>query len=247
MSTKKTKIIPTELPNTSVELLRNKSVLLDLISSNQINPAWFSTLFTLDVIDEFVAKARSVSPTYFAKKIILNREGLLIFIKTQFPQGFYKRFVSNSKYGSDYLDNLLLDNTFSIIFDKSYGTCSGQIGQGYASHAFENMRNHLDIFDIAVILEVNNQTTAGISLLDTYDPLTEYKKTLNSGEEVDITKYHQFLDRPDVQERIKNETYESEGDSDFEESLGEDNDGGKEYRNEFHVIHSVKKILDKIL
>jgi hypothetical protein len=247
MSTKRTKQIPKTLPNTSVELLRNKSVVEDLIFSNNIHPSWSSKLFTLDVIDEFVAQATNVSHTYFANKVILNREGLLVFIKTQLPQGFYDRFVSKSKYGSDYLDGLLLDNTFSIIFDKSYGTCSGQIGQGYASDAFENMRDHLDMFDIAVILEVNTQTTAGVTLLDKYDPLTEYKKTLKSGEEVDITKYHQFLDRPDVQERIKNETYDSEGESDFEESLGEDNDGGKEYRNPFHIIHSVKNLLDKIL
>ena len=247
MSTKRTKQIPKTLPNTSVELLRNKRVVEDLIFSNKINPSWFSTLFTLDVIDEFVAQATIVSPTYFENKVILNREGLLVFIKTQLPQGFYDRFVSKSKYGSDYLDNLLLDKTFSIIFDKSYGTCSGQIGQGYASDAFENMRDHLDIFDIAVILEVNTLTTAGVTLLDSYDPLTEYKKTLKSGEEVDITKYHQFLDTPDVQERIDKGTYDSEGESDFEESLGEDNDGGKEYRNEFQIINHVKNLLDKIL
>ena len=245
MSTKKTKQIPKTLPNTSVELLRKKSVLLDLISSNQINPAWFSTLFTLDVIDEFVAKVRSVSPTYFANKVILNREGLLIFIKTQFPQGFYKRFVSNSKYGAAFLDSLLLKETFSIIFDKSYGTCSGQIGQGYASASFEKMKSNLDIFDIAVILEMNVETTAGVSLLDKYDPLTEYKKTLKSGEEVDITKYHEFLSRPDVQEKIQNETYESEQESDADND--EEDEDGIDWKNEFHVIYHVKNRLIKIL
>jgi hypothetical protein len=245
MSTKKTKQIPKTLPNTSVELLRKKSVLLDLISSNQINPAWFSTLFTLDVIDEFVAKVRSVSPTYFANKVILNREGLLIFIKTQFPQGFYKRFVSNSKYGAAFLDGLLLKETFSIIFDNSYGTCSGQIGQGYASASFEKMKSNLDVFDIAVILEMNVETTAGVSLLDKYDPLTEYKKTLKSGEEVDITKYHEFLSRKDVQERIQNETYESEQESDA--GNDEEDEDGIDWKNEFHIIYHVKNRLIKIL
>lgn len=246
MSTKRTKQIPKTLPNTSVELLRNKSVLLDLISSNSIHPTWFSTLFTLDVIDDFVAQAMNVSPTYFANKVILNREGLLVFIKTQLPQGFYDRFVSKSKYGSDYLDNLLLDNTFSIIFDKSYGTCSGQIGQDYASYAFENMRNRLNMFDIAVILEVNTQTTAGVSLLSTYDPLTEYRKTLNSGEQVNITKYHQFLRRLDVKEKIKNETHDSEEEveSDNDE---EDDDEGIDWKNEFHIIYHVRNRLIKIL
>jgi hypothetical protein len=255
MSTKRTKQIPKTLPNnsvnnsvnTSVELLRNKSVILDLISSNQINPAWFSTLFTLDVIDEFVAKVRSVSPTYFANKVILNREGLLIFIKTQFPQGFYKRFVYNSKYGAAFLDELLLKETFSIIFDNSYGTCSGQIGQGYASESFEKTRDelHRSNFDIAVILEMNVETTAGVTLLDKYDPLTEYKKTLKSGQEVDLTKYYEFLSRPDVQERIKDETYESE-----EESYAgndEKDDDGIDWKNEFHVIYHVKNRLEKIL
>jgi len=245
MSTKKTKQIPKTLPNTSVELLRKKSVLLDLISSNQINPAWFSTLFTLDVIDEFVSKVRSVSPTYFTNKVILNREGLLIFIKTQFPQGFYKRFVSNSKYGAAFLDGLLLKETFSIIFDNSYGTCSGQIGQGYASASFEKMKSNLDIFDIAVILEMNVETTAGVSLLDKYDPLTEYKKTLKSGEEVDITKYHEFLSRKDVQERIQNETYESEQESD--PGNDEEDEDGIDWKNEFHIIYHVKNRLIKIL
>jgi hypothetical protein len=253
MSTKRTKKISTTLPNTSVnnsvntsvELLRNKSVILDLISSNQINPAWFSTLFTLDVIDEFVAKVRSVSPTYFANKVILNREGLLIFIKTQFPQGFYKRFVSNSTYDAAYLDALLLKQTFSIIFKNSYGTCSGQIGQGYASASFEKMKSNLDIFDIAVILEVNTKTTAGVTLLDKYDPLTEYKKTLKSGQEVDLTKYYEFLSRPDVQKRIKNETYESEEESDA--GNDEKDDDGIDWKNEFHVIYHVKNRLIKIL
>jgi len=245
MSTKKTKQIPKTLPNTSVELLRKKSVLLDLISSNQINPAWFSTLFTLDVIDDFVSKVRSVSPTYFANKVILNREGLLIFIKTQFPQGFYKRFVSNSKYGAAFLDGLLLKETFSIIFDNSYGTCSGQIGQGYASSSFEKMKSNLDIFDIAVILEMNVETTAGVSLLDKYDPLTEYKNTLKSGEEVDITKYHEFLSRPDVQEKIQNETYESEQESDA--GNDEEDEDGIDWKNEFHIIYHVKNRLIKIL
>jgi hypothetical protein len=245
MSTKRSKPIPTKLPNTSVELLRKKSVLLDLISSNQIQPNWFSTLFTLDVVDDFVAKVRSVSPTYFANKLILNREGLLIFIKTQFPQGFYKRFVSNSTYGAAYLDALLLKQTFSIIFEKSYGTCSGQISEGYANYAFEKMKSNLDIFDIAVILEVNTKTTAGVTLLDKYDPLTEYKKTLKSGQEVDLTKYYEFLSRPDVQKRIKNETYESE-----EESYAgndEKDDDGIDWKNEFHVIYHVKNRLEKIL
>jgi len=253
MSTKRTKKISTTLPNTSVnnsvntsvELLRNKSVILDLFVSNDINPAWSSTLFTLDVIDEFVAKVRSVSPTYFENKVILNREGLLIFIKTQFPQGFYKRFVSNSTYDAAYLDALLLKQTFSIIFEKSYGTCSGQIGQDYASASFEKMRSHLDIFDIAVILEVNTKTTAGVTLLDKYDPLTEYKKTLKSGQEVDLTKYYEFLSRPDVEERIKDETYESE-----EESYAgndEKDDDGIDWKNEFHVIYHVKNRLKKIL
>jgi len=253
MSTKKTKIIPKTLPNTSVnnsvntsvELLRNKSVLMDLISSNQIVSTWFSTLFTLDVIDEFVAKVRSVSPIYFANKIILNREGLLVFIKTQFPQGFYKRFVSKSKYGAAFLDELLLKETFSIIFDQSYGTCSGEIGQGYASRSFEKMKSKLHIFDIAVIMEINTQTTAGVTLLDKYDPLTEYKKTLKSGQEVDITKYHEFLSRPDVQERIENETYESE--QEIETDNDEEYEDGIDWKNEFHVIYHVKNRLIKIL
>ncbi len=247
MSTKRIKQIPKTLPNTSVELLRNSHVLRDLISSNGIESSWFSTLFTLDVIDDFVTKVISVSPTYFSNKVILNREGLLVFIKTQFPQGFYKRFVSNSKYGANYLDNLLLKETFSIIFDKSYGTCSGQIGKGYANQSFENMKNDLDMFDIAIILEMNVKTTTGVTLLDKYDPLTEYKKTLKSGQEVDITKYHDFLSRPDVQERIQNETYESEQELDFDKDLEEDDDGGVDWKNEFHIIYHVKNRLIKIL
>ena len=246
MPPKRSKPIPTTLPNTSVELLRKKSVLLDLISSNQIQPKRFSTLFTLDVVDDFVAQATNVSPTYFANKLILNREGLLVFIRTQFPQGFNKRFVSNSKYGAAFLDNLILEHTFDIIFRESYGTCSGLINKGYASYAFENMKNHLDIFDIAVILEVNTRTTAGVSLLDKYDPLTEYKKTLKYGQEVDITKYYEFLTRPDVQERIKNETYESQGESDLDNDE-EDDDGGIDWKNEFHIIQHVKNRLPKIL
>ena len=246
MPPKRTKKIPTTLPNTSVELLRKKSVLLDLISSNQIQPDWFSTLFTLDVVDDFVAQATNVSPTYFANKLILNREGLLVFIRTQFPQGFNKRFVSNSKYGAAFLDNLILEHTFDIIFRESYGTCSGQISEGYASYAFENMRDHLDIFDIAVILEVNTRTTAGVTLLDSYDPLTEYKKTLKSGQEVDITEYYEFLTRPDVRQRIKNETYESEPEVDLD-SDEEDDDGGIDWKNEFHIIYHVKNRLAKIL
>ena len=247
MSSKKTRQTPTELPNTSVELLRNKSVLLDLISSNQINPAWFSTLFTLDVVDEFVAKARSVSPTYFANKVILNREGLLIFIKTQFPQGFYKRFVSNSTYDAADLDGLLLKQTFSIIFEKLFDTCSGQIGQGYASESFEKTRDelHMSNFDIAVILEVNTETTAGVTLLDKYDPFTEYKNTLKSGEDIDRTKYYKFLSTPDVQERIKDETYESEEESDA--GNDEENEDGIDWKNEFHIIYHVKNRLIKIL
>jgi hypothetical protein len=191
-----------------------------------------------------VTEVRSVSPIYFANKVILNREGLLLFIKTQFPQGFYKGFVPNSKYGAAFLDNLLLKETFSIIFDKSYGTCSGQIGQGYASRSFDKMRNDLDMFDIAVILEVNTQTTAGVTLLDKYDPLTEYKKTLKSGEDVDITKYHEFLTRKDVQERIKNETYESE--QEFETDNDEEDEDGIDWKNEFHIIYHVKNRLTKI-
>ena len=146
MPPKRTKKIPTTLPNTSVELLRKKSVLLDLISSNQIQPDWFSTLFTLDVVDDFVAQATNVSPTYFANKLILNREGLLVFIRTQFPQGFNKRFVSNSKYGAAFLDESYSWKRHLILyFEQSYGTCSGQISEGYASYAFENMKEHLDI------------------------------------------------------------------------------------------------------
>jgi hypothetical protein len=246
MPPKRTKKIPTTLPNTSVELLRKKSVLLDLISSNQIQSDWFSTLFTLDVVDDFVAQATNVSPTYFANKLILNREGLLVFIRTQFPQGFNKRFVSNSKYGAAFLDELLLKETFDIIFRESYGTCSGQISEGYASYAFENMKKYLNIFDIAVILEVNTRTTAGVSLLDKYDPLTEYKKTLKSGQEVDITEYYEFLTRPDVRGRIKNETYESEPEVDLD-SDEEDDDGGIDWKNEFHIIYHVKNRLAKIL
>ena len=263
MPPKRSKPIPTTLPNTSVELLRKKSVLLDLISSNQIQSDWFSTLFTLDVVDDFVAQATNVSPTYFANKLILNREGLLVFIRTQFPQGFNKRFVSNSKYGAAFLDNLILEHTFDIIFLESYGTCSGLINKGYASYAFKNMRDHLDIFDIAVILEVNTRSTAGVSLLDSNDSLTEYKKTLKSEEEeVDITKYHQFVINQrvikDLQKKNKKnqqnqqnqqnqeETYESEEEleSDNDE---EDDDGGIDWKNEFHIIQHVKNRLAKIL
>ena len=262
MPPKRTKKIPKTLPNTSVELLRKKSVLLDLISSNQIQPDWFSTLFTLDVVDDFVAQATNVSPTYFANKLILNREGLLVFIRTQFPQGFNKRFVSNSKYGAAFLDNLILEHTFDIIFRESYGTCSGQISEGYASYAFENMKKHLDMFDIAVILEVNTRSTAGVSLLDSNDSLTEYKKNLKFKEEVDITKYNQFVINQrvikDLQEKNKKnqqnqqnqqnqeETYESEEEleSDNDE---EDDDGGIDWKNEFHIIYHVKNRLAKIL
>ena len=259
MPPKRTKKIPKTLPNTSVELLRKKSVLLDFVSSNQIQSDWFSTLFTLDVVDDFVAQATNVSPTYFANKLILNREGLLVFIRTQFPQGFNKRFVSNSKYGAAFLDNLILEHTFDIIFRESYGTCSGQISEGYARYAFENMKKHLDMFDIAVILEVNTRSTAGVSLLDSNDSLTEYKKTLKSEEEVDITKYHQFVINQrvikDLQEKNKKnqqnqqnqeETYESEEEleSDNDE---EDHDGGIDWKNEFHIIYHVKNRLAKIL
>jgi hypothetical protein len=68
---------------------------------------------------------------------------------------------------------------------------------------------------------------------------------LKSGQEVDLTKYYEFLSRPDVQKKIKNETYESE-----EESYAgndEKDDDGIDWKNEFHVIYHVKNRLIKIL
>ena len=153
MSSKRRK----KIPNTAIEFLRNKSHLENLVTANNISHDWYSPLFTLDVVDDYLSKVASVSPTYFDNKVILNREGLLVFIKTQLPQGFEQQFMSKSKYGAQYIDNLLLELTFSIIFDKSYRTCSGQIGKTYASVAFENMRNHLEMFDIAVILELERK------------------------------------------------------------------------------------------
>ena len=231
------------LPNTALEFLRNKSHLEGLIRNIGINTNWFSTLFTLDILDEFVVKAIAQSPTYFENKVILNREGLLAFIKRQFPQGFDLQYVLPSKYGVDFIDNLILETTFSIIFDKSYGTCSGQIGELYAIESFNKIRKNLNTFDIAIILEVNTSTNVGASLLSSYDSLSEYKKTLAPGEEVDIEKYHEFLGKPHVQKKIREETIESQAESDFEE----DNDNGKEFKNEFHIINHVKNLLKDIL
>ncbi len=231
------------LPNTALEFLRNKSHLEGLIRNIGINTNWFSSLFTLDILDEFVVKATAQSPTYFENKVILNREGLLAFIKTQFPQGFDLQYAETSKYGADFIDNLILETTFSIIFDKSYGTCSGQIGERYAIESFNKIRKNLNTFDIAIILEVNTSTNVGASLLSSYDSLSEYKKTLAPGEEVDIEKYHEFLGKPHVQKKIREETIESQAESDFED----DNDNGKEFKNEFHIINHVKNLLKDIL
>jgi len=189
------------LPNTALEFLRNKSHLKGLIDNTGIKTNWYSRLFTLDILDEFVVKATAQSPSYFENKVILNREGLLAFIKTQFPQGFDLQYAETSEYGVDFIENFILETTFSIIFDKSYGTCSGQIGELYAIESFNKIRKNLNTFDIAIILEVNTSTNVGASLLSTYDSLSEYKKTLAPGEEVDIEKYHEFLGKPHVQKK----------------------------------------------
>lgn len=239
------KTLRQKLPNTALEFLRNKAHVEDLVTANNIGYEWYSPLFTLDVVDDFVQQSSTLSSTYFDDKVILNREGLLVFIKTLFPQGFEQRFLSNSKYPRDYLDNLLLETTFSIIFNNSYGTCSGEIGEYYATEAFEKMRKNLSTFDIAIILQVKTETSVGASLLSSYDSLSEYKQTLASGEDVDIEKYHQFLQKPDVQTKIKQDTsFVESQDVDF---LEPDNDEIKEFRNEFHIIHHVKNLLKNIL
>jgi len=234
------------LPNTALEFLRNKSHLKGLIDNTGIKTNWYSRLFTLDILDEFVVKATAQSPSYFENKVILNRESLLAFIKTQFPQGFdlQLQYAETSRYGGvNFIENLILDTTFSIIFDKSYGTCSGKIGELYAIESFKKIRKNLQTFDIAIILQVNTTTHVGASLLSSYDSLSDYKKTLAPGEEVDIEKFHKFLGKPQVQKKIREETIESQEESDFED----DNDNGKDFDNVFHIINHVKNLLDNIL